>query len=103
MALAGRALSVPQIARRMGLTRQSVHATVRILVEDGLVALRDNVDHVRSPLVTLTDHGTATFQALAKRQAVWVNELAHGLDQTDLDTAALVLEALCRRLDPHPT
>src|SRR5215831_12004560 len=51
IALADRPLTVPQIARRMGLTRQSVHATVRHLVEEGSVELAPNADHRRSQLV----------------------------------------------------
>ena len=48
IALAERPLTVPQIARRMGITRQSVHATVKRLIADGLVELAANVDHSRS-------------------------------------------------------
>src|SRR5918996_3075817 len=54
VSLADRPLTVPQIARRMGLTRQSVHATVKRLVGDGLVELLPNEDHQRSQLVRLT-------------------------------------------------
>ena len=43
--LSERPLTVPQIARRMGLTRQSVHATVKRLVGDGLLELAPNADH----------------------------------------------------------
>src|ERR671923_2323848 len=50
VAMAGRPLTVPQIARRMGLTRQSVHTTVQRLVADGLVELVPNADHRRSQL-----------------------------------------------------
>ncbi len=104
VALADRPLTVPQIARRMGLTRQSVHATVRTLVSGGLLQLFPNSDHARSPLVAATDEGSTTFQALAKRQTVWVNDLADGLSQADLDAVSRVLEAVCERLeDEHST
>ncbi len=103
VALADRPLTVPQIARRMGLTRQSVHATVSTLVDDGLLELTTNADHARSRLVSRTDHGTAAFEALAKRQTVWVNVLANGLDQADLDATARVMDELCRRLESNPT
>jgi DNA-binding MarR family transcriptional regulator len=102
VALAERPLTVPQIARRMGLTRQSVHATVGRLVEGGLVELVPNVDHQRSPLVRLTDLGDAKYQAMDKRQAAWVNRLAEGLGSSDLEIAARVLGELCRRLEAGP-
>jgi DNA-binding MarR family transcriptional regulator len=95
LALAERPLTVPQIARRMGLTRQSVHATVNRLLGDGLLERHANADHRRSPLVALTAAGRATYDALDRRQAVWVNRLAAGVDPRDLETAARVLDQLC--------
>src|SRR5262245_32168901 len=100
VALAGRPLTVPQIGRRMGLTRQAVHATVGRLVADGLLALGPNADHRRSPLVTLTPAGREASRVLERRQAAWVNRLAAGLERQDLATTGRVLEELCRRLEP---
>lgn len=97
--LAGRPLTVPQIARRMGLTRQSVHATVARLVADGLVGLARNADHRRSQRVGLTDLGRAGYQALDRRQAAWANRLADGLGLSALETTVHVLTELARRLD----
>jgi DNA-binding MarR family transcriptional regulator len=99
IALAERPLTVPQIARRMGLTRQSVHATVGRLARDGLLALAPNADHRRSPLVRLTEAGRATYSATDQRQAAWVNRLAGGITHSDLKTTADVLDELCRRLE----
>jgi DNA-binding MarR family transcriptional regulator len=101
--LAQRPLTVPQIARRMGLTRQSVHATVNRLVRDGLLDLVPNADHRRSPLVRLTDLGRTTYTAIDRRQAAWVNQLAGGIGRSDLETTARVLEQLCRRLEADST
>jgi DNA-binding MarR family transcriptional regulator len=99
IALAGRPLTVPQIARRMGLTRQSVHATVNRLVRDGRLELTPNADHRRSPLVGLTASGRARYEAIDARQAAWVNRLARGIGRSDIDTARRVLDELCRRLE----
>jgi DNA-binding MarR family transcriptional regulator len=97
--LAERPLTVPQIARRMGLSRQSVHATVKRLVDDGLVELAPNADHRRSQLVRLTERGTAAYAAIDERQVAWVNVLAAGIDRVDLETTARVLDELSRRLE----
>ena len=99
IALAERPLTVPQIARRMGLTRQSVHATVKRLVGDGLLEIAPNADHRRSPLVDLTGSGRSRYEAIDRMQAAWVNGLARGLDRSDLETAARVLDELSRRLE----
>jgi DNA-binding MarR family transcriptional regulator len=102
IALAGRPLTVPQIARRMGLTRQSVHATVKRLVADRLVELAPNADHRRSQLVRLTKLGERTYAAIDRRQAGWVNELARGIDRAELETTARVLNELAKRLESEP-
>jgi DNA-binding MarR family transcriptional regulator len=103
IALAEQPLTVPQIGRRMGITRQSLHATVKRLVADGFLELVANVDHRRSPLVDLTEWGRAKYEAVDKRQAAWVNRLAHRIRRADLETAERVVEELCRRLEPSDT
>jgi DNA-binding MarR family transcriptional regulator len=99
IALADRPLTVPQIARRMGLTRQSVHATVKRLIADGLVELAPNADHRRSQLVRLTSLGERKYAAIDLRQIDWVNRLARGIDRSDLDATRRVLDELCARLE----
>lgn len=98
IALAGQPLTVPQIARRMGLTRQSVQVSVNRLAGDGLVHVEDNPDHRRSPLIRLTDRGVAAYGALERRQAKWIDELVAGLPVRDLATTARVLTELGERL-----
>jgi DNA-binding MarR family transcriptional regulator len=101
VALAERSPTVPQIARRMGLTRQSVHATVQRLVTDGMVELTENDEHVRSPRVRLTRRGTAAYRGLDGAQASWVNDLTEGIPPADLRATRDVLNELTRRLDPR--
>jgi DNA-binding MarR family transcriptional regulator len=98
-AIAQRPLTVPQVARRMGLTRQAVHTTVNRLVADGLVELVPNADHRRSQLVSVTELGRARYRAIDETQAAWVNRLAAGLPRSELETTARVLSELCKRLD----
>jgi DNA-binding MarR family transcriptional regulator len=97
--LAERPLTVPQIARRMGLTRQSVHATVQRLVRGGLLELGPNQDHRRSALVGLTKQGLATYRAIDAKQVAWVNRLAQGIARSDIARAVRVLDHLSRRLE----
>jgi DNA-binding MarR family transcriptional regulator len=97
--LAERPLTVPQIARRMGLTRQSVQASVNRLLGDGLIEADENPDHRRSRLIRLTDLGRAKYAELDRRQARWINELAAGLKASELSTAARILEELGNRLN----
>ena len=110
--LAQEPLSVPRIARRMGLTRQSVQASVNRLVDDGMLVAEPNADHARSPLFDLTDRGVAAYGRLAGAQRDWIGDLTAELPAADLLSASRVLSILSGRLTsraatqdkaPHPT
>ena len=99
VALAGRPLTVPQIARRMGLTRQAVQASVNRLLGEALVEAAENPDHRRSPIIRTTELGGEKYAAIQRRQVTWINDLAAGLKRSELETAARVLQQLSNRLD----
>lgn len=98
IALAGQPLPVPRIARQMGLTRQSVQASVNRLVADGMLTGRPNDEHSRSPLFDLSDRGAEAYRRLTVAQERWISELVAGLSPDDLRTASRVLRALSKRL-----
>lgn len=54
-------LTVPQVARRLGISRQGVQRVASELSADGVLELVDNPDHKTSPLLRLTDRGRATL------------------------------------------
>jgi DNA-binding MarR family transcriptional regulator len=99
VALGGRPLTVPQIARRMGLTRQAVQASVNRLFGEGLVEAGENPDHRRSPLIRMTELGSRKYAAIQMRQVAWINQLVAGLKRSELATTARVLQELSDRLD----
>ena len=94
--LADRPRSVSQIAREMGLTRQSVQRVVNELSDYGLLAFQDNPDHRRSKNVVLTTKGRKAFRAAMRRQAQWADTILKtaGVTERQLSQA----EALCREL-----
>jgi len=96
-----RPLTVPQIARRMGLTRQSVQASVNRMLGDALIEADANPDHRRSPLIRLTELGSAKYAELERRQTTWINALAAGLTASELATAARILRELSNKLDTN--
>jgi len=99
VALGERPLTVPQIARRMGLTRQAVQASVNRLLGEALVEAAGNPDHRRSPIIRMTELGGRTYAAIQQRQVTWINELAAGFKRAELATTARVLEEMSNRLD----
>ncbi|MGI9424539.1 MAG: MarR family winged helix-turn-helix transcriptional regulator, partial [Hyphomicrobiaceae bacterium] len=87
----GRPITVAQIGRRMGLSRQSVQRVVNDLERDGFVSFEDNPDHKRAKFVVLTEMCIEKLHKLDGIQARWVNELADGLSDTALRRAAKLM------------
>ena len=98
-AVAAQPLSVAQIARAMGLARQSVQRLADALAAEGVVAYRDNPEHRRAKLVALTADGRRRLDRLNKRQVAWANETARGVPAAELKAAQAVLRRLGDALD----
>lgn len=79
-------LSVPQIARRLGITRQAVQRTADLLVGEGFAHFADNPDHKASPHLILTQTGQDILARLTRAARVGHQELAARLDGIDLAT-----------------
>ena len=102
--LAERSLTVAQIARRMGLSRQGVQRIVHDLERLGMVVLEPNLDHKRAPLVSISDRGNDAMAEIGKAQIEWVNALSDGVDEQQVSQALETLETFRGRLeDPDRT
>lgn len=60
-------LSVAMIARRLGITRQSVQRVADAIVAEGLASFEPNPDHQRSPLLILTPAGQKVLDTINRR------------------------------------
>src|SRR5215813_5582503 len=78
------AKSVPQIARRLGVTRQNVQRIADGLVSQRFAQFIVNPDHRTSPHLQLTEMGVATLRELTSAASVWNMELAARLRGIDL-------------------
>ena len=94
--MAGRPLSVSQIARNMGLTRQSVQRLVNELEADGFVVLADNPNHRRASLASLTPTGRRVFRKIMDRQVTWSEQIlaAAALSERRIGEVTSVLRRL---------
>ena len=63
IAASGR-FSVAMIARRLGITRQSVQRVADAIVAEGLAGFEPNPDHQRSPLLILTPIGQKVLETI---------------------------------------
>ena len=100
-AVAETARTVPQIARRMGMSRQGVQRVADLLARDGLISFDQNPDHARSPLLRLTKRGARIERRLAEVGADWSLAISNGLAARELERAVSVVQAVISRLDEN--
>lgn len=81
------AMTVADISRRLGLTRQSVQLSVNRLRDQRLVTALPNPNHRRAPLIKLTESGIEAMTILHKRQGEMAERFTRSLGYTieDLD------------------
>lgn len=91
-------LTVAQIARNMGLQRQSVQRTVDVLCREGLLRMVDNPRHRRARLIVLTPKGWTVVRRATRLQIHWANEIAAGIDPAEIEGACATLHKLRQRL-----
>lgn len=96
---AGRPETVSNIARYMGLARQSVQRTSDELEKLGLVAFEANPHHKRALLVRLTPAGEAAFRHISEMRAPWINGLAAELDAEEVAVAIKLLKILRHKFE----
>ena len=92
---------VANVARVMGLTRQSVQQTADSLAEDGLIEYIENPHHRRAKLMRMTPKGSKAMDYVQQRHAEWANQIGgqHSLD--GLRTAVTVLRELRESLEQN--
>jgi DNA-binding MarR family transcriptional regulator len=93
--------SVAEIARRMGLARQSVQRLADILVLEGFAAYAENPFHRRAKLLVLTGEGRAAFPRLAGRQHAWANAISDGMAVERIRACTDTLRVLIERVEAH--
>jgi len=97
--IVGGPLTVSGIARRMGLSRQSVQRIANCLVADGFAEAAANPDHQTAKLYSLTPMGERVMAEVGRRQRAWAARLAKGIAATSLEDAERLLQVLCARLE----
>jgi DNA-binding MarR family transcriptional regulator len=91
-------LPVAQIARNMGLTRQSVRRTANVLEDKGFVEFQENPNHQRAKLVVLTKQGRKVLDQVTKIQIDWSNSVSKGLSTAKLKAVIQTIRTLSERL-----
>jgi DNA-binding MarR family transcriptional regulator len=99
------AISTPQIAKFMGMSRQGVQKQLKILCDKGLMITSANPFHERSPLYSLSESGLEQYSVICEMHKVLINNLADKFAISELKTALTVLrhfhECLLLENDVH--
>jgi DNA-binding MarR family transcriptional regulator len=86
------ARTVADVARIMGLARQSVQRVADLLVKDGLAVYSENPHHKRAKLLKLNARGLKALRTIEKAQRLWANEVGKEMGERDLVKTVKVLE-----------
>lgn len=87
-------LTVPQIARRLGVTRQSVQRVIDELIVEQLVDAVTNPDHKTSPLFQLSDDGRDVLHGINTDAAVAHDRILEDFTRDDVRELRRLLTAL---------
>jgi DNA-binding MarR family transcriptional regulator len=78
-------LTVPQIARRLGVSRQNVQRVANDLAAAGMATFRQNPDHKSSPLLDLTPAGRRALDRINTAAAGYNQALLERLSEPGID------------------
>lgn len=76
--------TVPQIARRLGVSRQNVQRIADLLVAEQCATFEDNPDHRGSPFLILNKRGRDALERLTKSAAEQHARLARKLPASEI-------------------
>jgi DNA-binding MarR family transcriptional regulator len=90
--------TVPQLARRRGVSRQHVQVTMNDLAKRGFVTFLENPEHKRSRLLVLTDEGEERIRGIMAHEGEAMHRVAAGLAPDEVRAAVAVLSRARNRL-----
>ncbi len=99
IALSGKPLTVAQISRSMGQTRQSVQRIADRMSEAKILKYMDNPDHKRAKLLKLTKKGADIYNSLDKIQAPWANNLTRDIKADEFNSALATIRKLIEKIE----
>lgn len=93
------AMTVPQIAKNKGVTRQHIQLLADALCAEGFAIVKENPAHRRSSLIALTEKGQRAFAKIQAREVPVIEALAEDFGAQDLERATVVLNRIAALLD----
>lgn len=90
--------SVPEIAARLGVSRQFVQTVCNEFEEMGLIEFQDSPRHKRSKLVVLTEKGRRTLARTGRSEAAIIEKAMPDIDGKATGAATTLLKELREKL-----
>lgn len=90
--------TVPDVARRLGRSRQAIQRIADLLVADGLAQWEANPGHRRSSLLVLTRAGEDALRRIMRASDIWRAEVARGFTVAELEAAQDVIRRMSARV-----
>lgn len=91
--------TVSEIARAMGLTRQSVQRLANALVADGMAEYLPNPGHRRAKLLQPTAAGWAAIDVIRPLQHAFTDRITRDIGADELRQAVALIDRLMERLE----
>lgn len=91
-------VTVSELARHMGLTRQAIQRLADDMASDGLVEFVENPGDARAMHLLLTEAGRATYHDALEREWQWTNAIAEDFDAEQITRAVALLEAITQKM-----
>src|ERR1700743_2727666 len=91
--------TVPQIARRLGVSRQNVQRIADLLVAENWASFEANPDHRGSPYLVLNRRGRDALDRLTRTAAGYHARLARKLSAADIQSIHRGLRRLLNAMD----
>lgn len=89
-------LPVSEIARRIGLARQSVQRVADVVVAKGWGQYQPNPSHRRAKLLHPTTEGRQVLASLREEQHAWANAVGQEVGLEDLELALEIVRRVSR-------
>lgn len=91
--------TLPEIGRRMGVSRQAVRRIANLLVERGLAKYRTNPAHRRAQLLACTSAGYRAVRRISLAQAPWAERIGATVGADELRHTQATMHRLVEALD----
>ena len=93
-----RRVTVSELARHMGLSRQAVQRLADDMVGDGLLEFVENPKDARAMHLLLTEAGRAAYHTALEREWQSTNTIAADFDAEQIARAVVLLEAITQKI-----